>query len=246
MRLTRKQTKVHDDVMRILQGDRLTEDECDYVLDNFRPSATTNTTKSAAFFTPRSVAIEISVMCDCDDEIVVDLGAGIGSLARGLLDGGRRPKKIVCIEQNPNFVAIGRKVVPEATWIEGDIFDQNLMSQLLTVGWVISNPPYGLKLPAYNWLAYQGQSDLMAVEVGMRLATNGGLFILPQTSVPWAFSGRQCYQEVSQRPAKLQKFMMANPHIQFDCVSVDMSVYKDAWVDGTSAVELVHAHPHWD
>jgi 2-polyprenyl-3-methyl-5-hydroxy-6-metoxy-1,4-benzoquinol methylase len=30
---------------------------------------------------------------------------------------------MVCIEKNPDYVAVGRKVVPEATWICADVFD---------------------------------------------------------------------------------------------------------------------------
>ncbi|MEM6617579.1 MAG: hypothetical protein AAF619_13740, partial [Pseudomonadota bacterium] len=36
---------------------------------------------------------------------------------------GTRETELVCVEINPAFVEIGKKMIPEATWICADVFD---------------------------------------------------------------------------------------------------------------------------
>jgi len=245
MKLSKRDTKKHGEIVNLIKKRSLTDEEKDFILDNFLPNSTANPTKIGAFFTPPNIAIEFSVMCDCNDDRVLDLGAGIGSLSYGLLAGGRTPKKLVCLEQNPDFIKIGKKVLPEAEWIEGSIYDEPTIKKLGRFQWAISNPPYGLKLPKCDWLAYNGQSDLMAIEVALK-AAGDAMFILPQGSVPWRCSGRAFFDQVKDLPMKLVRFMQLHPYIEFGCVSMDMAVYKDDWKDGITAVEMVHLYQRQD
>jgi phosphatidylethanolamine/phosphatidyl-N-methylethanolamine N-methyltransferase len=51
---------------------------------------------------------------------VLELGAGTGSLTRGLVRAGCRPERIVALESEPALVAVLRRAFPAVTVIEGD------------------------------------------------------------------------------------------------------------------------------
>ena len=51
---------------------------------------------------------------------VLELGAGTGSLTRGLVRAGCRPELIVALESEPALVAVLRRAFPAVTVIEGD------------------------------------------------------------------------------------------------------------------------------
>ena len=51
---------------------------------------------------------------------VLELGAGTGSLTRGLVRAGCRPERIVALESEPALVAVLRRALPAVTVIEGD------------------------------------------------------------------------------------------------------------------------------
>ena len=51
---------------------------------------------------------------------VLELGAGTGSLTRGLVRAGCRPERIVALESEPALVAVLRRDFPAVTVIEGD------------------------------------------------------------------------------------------------------------------------------
>ena len=240
MRVSKKQTRQHDRLMAMLSSsDRLSVDQIESFYDDFVPSSMANTTKLNAFFTPQSVAQEISVFCDCDGSTVLDLAAGIGSLSYGILSSGRKPKRVVAIEINPEFVKIGKRLLPEVEWICGDIFDATAMKRLGRFDWVISNPPFNVPMPPdVKKDAGPVTSDLAAVVVALTVA-NDGMFILPQKSTPWKFSGRQTY-ECSNPPTAVRRFMDRHPSINFYCVSCDLAYCKDDWQDGITMPELVH------
>jgi phosphatidylethanolamine/phosphatidyl-N-methylethanolamine N-methyltransferase len=51
---------------------------------------------------------------------VIELGAGTGSLTRGLLRAGCPPERIIALESEPALVAVLRRAFPAMTVIEGD------------------------------------------------------------------------------------------------------------------------------
>ena len=126
-RLTRDQAAAHREALGLagLRRD-LDEDEKRFVLAHFQESADPSHPVGGAFFTPEDLADCMSL--DVVGPRVIDLCAGIGALAFACrnLDEQRRglpAREIVCVETNPAFVAVGMKVVPEATWVCADVFD---------------------------------------------------------------------------------------------------------------------------
>jgi phosphatidylethanolamine/phosphatidyl-N-methylethanolamine N-methyltransferase len=51
---------------------------------------------------------------------VLELGAGTGSLTRGLIRAGCPPQRIIALEREPRFAAVLRRQFPTMTVIEGD------------------------------------------------------------------------------------------------------------------------------
>lgn len=104
------QIKAHDQVMALVALDRpLTEDEKWFVLENFHEGAMHINSKAGAFFTPSGLARDFSL--HVTGPRIIDLCAGIGSLAFACRD---RASELVCVEINPDYARIGKKVVPEA------------------------------------------------------------------------------------------------------------------------------------
>jgi hypothetical protein len=91
-------------------------------------------------------------------------------------------KKIVAVESNPQFVAIGKRLLPEVTWVQGSIFDLSLLKSLGGFDIGISNPPYG-PLPTRNkersWLKTVNPAHLSVAEVLIYLCKRGAGMIIP-------------------------------------------------------------------
>ncbi|MEU6719794.1 hypothetical protein ABZ897_50780 [Nonomuraea sp. NPDC046802] len=47
----------------------------------------------------------------------------------------------MCVEKNPHYVAVGQRLLPEATWICGDVFDVLSMG-LGRFDTALANPPF--------------------------------------------------------------------------------------------------------
>ena len=75
---------------------------------------------------------------------MIDLCAGIGILSFSYFHGiyhGVNPE-ITCVEINPDFVAIGKKLLPEANWICGDITDPDFIASLGSFDFAYGNHPF--------------------------------------------------------------------------------------------------------
>ena len=74
---------------------------------------------------------------------LLDLCAGFGILSFALKEYCGNNIEITCVEYNPKFIEIGKKLLPEANWIQGSIGDDDLIDELKTMkfDYVISNPP---------------------------------------------------------------------------------------------------------
>jgi predicted RNA methylase len=234
-KLTKPQIKAHQEACRILEKDRLNDDEREFVVENWQESATHINSAAGAFFTPlelaQSFAVEISGSAATGGR-VIDLCAGIGvlALAAHWYNQGRIGE-LVCVEKNPDYVAVGRKVLPEARWICGDVFD--LPDDLGEFTFAIANPPFGSGGPIKGVTL-----DLNVVAAAAPLAEYG-VFILPAQSVPFEYSGRPCYRETE--PGAYRAFHQRTGIRLGPSCGIDCSFAKDLWRGVAPNVEIAIA-----
>jgi len=97
---------------------------------------------------------------------------------------------------------------------------------------VISNPPFGS-------INGRGDFDLAIVERAADFADDA-TFILPAMSVPFAFSGRQGYD--NSRPSDKAAKFRARTGINLSAgCGVDCAYYRDQWRGTAPAVEIALA-----
>lgn len=121
----------------------LTPDEREFVLDHWMEEGTARL--DGAFFTPGGLATDLILEAFGAGRII-DLCAGIGRLAwtaHQYLSAHGAAREIVCVEKNPEYVRIGRKILPEARWICGDVFDVPTMDLGGRFDVAVANPPFG-------------------------------------------------------------------------------------------------------
>jgi len=228
-KLTKAQIKAHQQATALLGQDRLTEKEREFVFDNWQESANHVNSAAGAFFTPLDMAWTFEV--EVGGQRILDLCAGIGVLSycvyqRRCWKSSEPPPQITCVEINPVYAAIGQKLLPEATWIVADALSD------LDIGrfdWAIGNPPFGR-------LAGHSDFDLAIVERAERYA-DMGTFILPAGSVPWAYSGRPCFEadRPSEKAVRFRDRTKINLHP--NC-GIDCSVWANDWRGAAPKVEV--------
>lgn len=244
--LTREQERRHAQACELVDLDReLTDDERDFVLDHWLASSTTHSASDRAFFTPAGLARDMSI--EVTGDRIIDLCAGTGRLAYHARDlWGRWPgpgREFVCVERNPEYVRVGRRVLPEARWICADVLDlPSMLDELGTFDSALSNPPFGA-LPRKHRApgAYAGRRfEYHVIALAARMARRG-VFVVPQTSAPFAYSGRPCFEH-DRADAEYRKFTAATGiTLQPNC-GIDTSVYDGEWAgDVSPRVEVVLA-----
>lgn len=238
-KLSKAQIKSHAEACRILEKGHLTEDDRWFVLENWKESATHINSAAGAFFTPPMLARDFAIET-CGSR-VLDLCAGIGCLAFMVWNKsgwGREIAEIVCVERNPDYAAVGRKVLPEARWIVGDVFD--LPADLGHFDCVISNPPFGsTDRGGKGAPRYQGRAfEYHVIDIASDLA-EWGAFIIPQASAPFSYSGSTRYQWGPS--AEYEKFRAATGiDLGANC-GIDCDVHRGDWNGVAPAVEIVTA-----
>ncbi|GAA3173267.1 hypothetical protein [Nonomuraea salmonea] len=172
---------------------------------------------------------------------MIDLCAGTGRLAWWARDkwlrraNGEPPRELVCVERNRLYVEVGRRVLPEATWICGDVFDVPGMG-LGRFDCAISNPPFGpITARAGSAPRYSGDRfEYHVIDLAADLARRG-VFVIPQGSAPFRISGGP-YREQTSR--ELERFH-AETGIRMDCgVGIDTTHYE-GWRGVSPATEIV-------
>lgn len=240
-RLSKEAAKAHERARTLVRLDRdLTEEEKDFVLDNWQEAATATHNLDGAFFTPEALARDLSI--EVFGDRIIDLCAGIGRLAYSCRDyWGRRwnnqpPREIVCIEQNPDYVAVGRKILPEATWICADVLTVPALG-LGRFDTAISNPPFGAIRRSGNAHGYDGpRFEYHVMTVASQLARFGA-FIIPQRSASFRYSGEQYYREESDRDCR--RFVDQTGISMSAGAGFDTSIYRDQWRGVSPKVEVV-------
>ncbi len=232
-----EETDSYDWVKYHKQDKPLTIDEKIYVLKNWNPQASHNVGKTGTFFTPYDLARDLAIEV-IGIGTIVDVCAGIGALsfAEEIMGGGGA--KHICIENNPTFIEVGKRILPDAKWILGDAFDAKTWGQIGSAYEVISNPPF-LKIKPTNFtrLNYTGGKSIYALaEIALQYV-KFATFIVDQQSCPFRFSGCMNYQEVSNK--EYEKFK-DQTGIIFEATSIDTSVYLKEWSGVSTQVEIVH------
>ncbi|MFG2847435.1 methyltransferase domain-containing protein [Kitasatospora sp. NPDC048296] len=237
--LSKDLAKLHRKAQALVDLDRpLTHSEREFVLDNWQESSTSANGLEGAFFTPPDLADAFALEAAGPEvQRVLDLCAGIGRLAWHCInDLGAPEREMVCVERNPAYVKVGRRVLPEARWVCADIFD--LPEDLGRFDMVISNPPYGFVERSGDGPGVRSRRfEYHAVAIAAELA-RWGVFLIPQESAPFRFSGqRGGYREA--RSAEYARFERDTGLRLEMSISVDTSGVRDQWRGVSPATEMV-------
>lgn len=249
MPLTKRQAKYHREASDLLDKETLTFDEKLFVLNNFHEGGDTNNVERSGHFTPHDLACDFAI--DVGGTKILDLCAGIGMLSFAYLhyrcSGVEQQPSIVCVESCTRYVEVGKKVLPEATWICGDIFDPDLLEDLKARNFstAIGNPPFGKNaMNGRRSPRYEGRHfEYAALDVASLLAASG-TFIVPQGSSPFVYSGARCYQDrrddLHLMAMKEYRRFRAQTGVELHAgCGVDTSIYREAWKGVSPTVEIV-------
>lgn len=239
-KLSKRELAAHEKAAALVALDRpLTLDERIQVAEDWHEGAGGDQTAASAFFTPCDMASDLRLDMPQRGSFV-DLCAGIGRLA--FFAGGQamfeecrhRYERIVCVERNPAYVEVGRRILPEAEWICGDIFDPEIVRKVGRVDKAILNPPFGMttKTP-FEAPRYRGADfDLKAMDLAATLAPDCWA-IVPRDRAPWNWRGDR------QESARETRFHNATGLHLHRFSSVCPEYHRDGWRGTSPAVELV-------
>lgn len=241
-RLTKQQARLHAQACALLQKDVLSLDERVFVLEHWQESANHVNSIAGAFFTPCGLARDFAIEVPSGSgNKVIDLCAGIGKLAFAVYHDAifspyGRPE-ITCVELNRDYVKVGRKVLPEATWLVGDVL--NLPDVLRGFHCAIANPPFGRiksdgRAPRYSGAEF----EYKVLDVASDMA-DYGVFILPQASSPFLLSGVQCYSE--NITEKYRRFSEQTAIVLEPNCGIDTSTHAHDWHGVSVSTEVVLA-----
>jgi hypothetical protein len=237
-KLTKAQSKAHQEAEALLKKDVLTLDEKIFVYENWNEAAVHDNTRAGAFFTPMDLANDFKL--EVAGPRVIDICAGIGILPFCKLHfqhhEPERPPQITCVEINPDYVRVGKKLLPEAEWICADIFEiwRELPRDFTSA---IANPPFGNVKHSGRAPRYTGSEfEYKIVDIAAHVAEYGA-FIIPQMSAPFRYSGAPYYQRHEhERYAKFAS--QTGIHLDAGC-GIDTAFHDDAWKHSTIRIEIV-------
>ena len=243
-KLTKAQAKAHQEACDLLVGHApIIDEQAEFIFEHFQESATNVNSAAGAFFTPLGLAIDFALEVS-DAASILDLCAGIGMLSYAVLRRGvhryyhGEHPHIVCVELNPEYADAGSRLVPEATWIVGSIFDPTVQAQIAARGpyvTAISNPPFGKIKGEGAPFHYSGpEFEYRVIDQASRWA-DYGCFILPAMSC--GFKTDPYYQRDEQ--PKYKRFnrdtgLNLEPGAGWDC-----SLYLDQWHGVAPQVQIV-------
>jgi predicted RNA methylase len=233
-KLSKAELKAHNHAVELVNNGRaLSVDERQFIVENWHPGAVSDCTSAGAFFTPSDLAHDFGVVEVPSWGTVVDLCAGIGGLAffatrqHYRTEDSSQYKRIICVERNPAFVEIGRRVMPEAHWICGDVLNPDVWAEIGEVDFAFCNPPFGRMMQSdFKAPRYSGaEADLKVLDVAMMLAPMGAA-IIPAQSAPFSFVGG-----FNRRPSRKFDAFHRCVGVSLDGSSVDATYHRDNWRD---------------
>lgn len=231
-KLSKEASKRHKQALDLVRSDKhLTMEDRYFILKHYQEGAASMNSLTGAFFTPEGLANDLSVeVPECRS--MIDLCAGIGRLAFTCRE---RARRIVCVELNPDYASVGMRILPEAEWIVSDVFS---IADLGRFDVAISNPPFGAVRTSKAFSGrYTGAGfEYKVIELASQLA-DYGVFIVPQASAPFRYSGRLSYEVEIIR--ECQKFMDQTGIILGHNCGLDTSTYKDEWHGVSPDCEIV-------
>lgn len=232
MKLTKEQSKAHQNAMELVHSDKaLSWEERKFILDHYSEQQGQLNALAGAFFTPWGLARDFSLEVGYADGggSMIDLCAGIGALSFACEDKGL---EITCVEMCEAYVTVGKRVVPSANWVLADCFSINGKFDF-----AISNPPFGaIKGGAYDGPYTGGQFEYKVISHAARLAQYG-VFILPQMSAPFRYSGERTFRE--EETEKARKFREQTGIMMLPNCGIDTAIYKDQWKGVSPICEVV-------
>jgi hypothetical protein len=238
-RLSKDAARLHRQACELVALARdLTDEEIDFVFEHYQESQNPGHGLDGAFFTPRDLAFDLTV--EVGGDRLIDLCAGIGRIASLAADpaaphrAGRAPSEIVCVERDPEYVRVGRKLVPQARWIEADVLA--LPPGLGGFDTAFGNPPFGPVARSGNPGAYTGALfEFHVIALASQIA-DFGVFLIPQRSAPVRHSGQA--RPVRQDDGPCARFARETG-LELTSSCIDTSGYGDQWRGVTPAVEIV-------
>lgn len=244
-KLTKEQSKKHQQCLELINSDKpLTWEEKDYIIENYQESYAQLNSLSGAFFTPQGLARDFCIEI-IENADIVDLCAGIGCLSLWAFR-MKNPKSITCVELNPDYIQVGKRILPEADWVSNDALTfcndlektQNQFNLGKTFDMVISNPPFGqIKTSEIKTNLYTGGDfEFKIIESGSKIARHG-VYILPQNSSPFKYSGVKFY--TSLKSGKGVDFTTKTGIELSPNCGIDTSIYKNEWKGVSVICEVV-------
>ena len=168
------------------------------------------------------------------------LCAGIGVLSYAAQlecsDRSRCYADITCVELNPHYVEVGKKVVAGGTWICADVLDPFLPDLLGQFDFAIANPPFGRIANNYRKSYMSGEFEYMVIEAASRIAKEGA-FIIPQMSAPFVYSGTEDHRWLQEGRARTFE-KRTGILLEFN-QGIDTAYYKNDWHCTAPICEIV-------
>lgn len=229
MKLSKPQIRAQEKCEELLLKDKLSYDEKIFVYENWHEGATNTNSVAGAFFTPFGLARDFGLEI-IENARTIDLCAGIGMLSFVAYH-FKGCKDITCVEFNSDYVRVGKKLLPEANWVHGSVFD--IGSQRYEQA--LSNPPFGKIKTGISdrSLKYTGaEFDLKVIEIASQIA-DSATFILPQASTPFKYSGNvngfEDLRGTSDLSSKVEKFInQTGIEYEFNC-GICTESYVNEW-----------------
>lgn len=237
-KLSKREAKAHAEACEVLKKDKLTTKEKWFVLENWQEGANHVNSVAGAFFTPPDLAGDFSIDA-WGGRRVLDLCAGAGTLSFALRERclwGEVIPEFVCVEMNPDYIAVGKKILPEATWLQCSVFD--LPAGLGSFSTAISNPPFGStqrgggKAPRYSGNRF----EYHVIDIASDYADHGA-FIIPQMSAPFTYSGKQNFTETKH--AHYLDFVKQTAVELTNGCGIDTEYHRENWHGVSPATEVV-------